>query len=75
VYSFPWDDDGLYDNEGSVADVETKLHVKYAKEGRLSFGVAAVELLDGTKEGGRCKTFDYSAKNIITITAEEKMIK
>jgi transposase len=75
VYSFPRDDDGLYDNEGSIADVETKLHVKYAKEGRFSFGVAAVALLDGTIEGRRCKTFDYSAKNLITITAEEKMIK
>jgi hypothetical protein len=49
--------------------------VKYAKEGRFSFGVATVELINGTKEGRRCKTFDYSAKNLITITVEEKMIK
>jgi hypothetical protein len=75
VDSFPRDDDGLYENEGSIADVETMLHVKYAKEGRFSFRVAAVALLDGTIEGRRCKTFDYSAKNLITITAEEKMIK
>jgi hypothetical protein len=34
-----------------------------------------MELLDGSVEGRRCKTFDYSAKNLITITAEEKMIK
>jgi hypothetical protein len=34
-----------------------------------------VELIDGTNEGCRCRTFDYSAKNLITITAEEKMIK
>jgi hypothetical protein len=75
VYSFPRDEDRLYDNEGSIADVETKRHVKYAKEGRFSFGVAAVALLDGTIEGRHCKTFDYSAKNLITITAEDKMIK
>jgi hypothetical protein len=55
--------------------VFTKLHVKYDKEGRFSFGVAAVKLLDGTVEGRRCRTFDYSAKNLITITAEEKMVR
>jgi hypothetical protein len=32
-------------------DVATKLHEKYLKEGRLSFGVAAVELQDGTVQG------------------------
>jgi hypothetical protein len=30
---------------------------------------------DGTVEGRRCRTFDYSAKNLITITGEEKMIR
>jgi hypothetical protein len=75
LYSFPRDKDGLYDNAGSIADVKTKLHMKYANEGQFSFGVAAVEFLDGTKERRRCKTFDYSANNLITITAEEKMIK
>jgi hypothetical protein len=75
VYSFPWDEEGLCENEGSIADVKTKLHVKYAKEGRFSFGVATVELLDRTKEGHHCNTFDYSTKNLITINAEEKMIK
>jgi hypothetical protein len=48
VYSFPREDDGLYDNEGSIADFETKLHVKYANEGRFSFVVVVVALLDGT---------------------------
>jgi hypothetical protein len=30
---------------------------------------------DGNLEGRRCRTFDYSAKNLITITGEEKMIR
>jgi hypothetical protein len=56
-------------------DVATKLHEKYLKEGRLSFGVAAVELQDGTIQGLHTKTFDYSAKNLITITAEKNIIR
>jgi hypothetical protein len=28
---------------------------------------------DGTIEGHRCRTFDYSVKNLITITGEEKI--
>jgi hypothetical protein len=70
VYSFPRDENGMYAKEGGIPDVDTKLHVKYAKEGRFSFGVASVELSDGTLEGRRCATFDYSAKNLITITAD-----
>jgi hypothetical protein len=62
----------MYDKEGNIPDVETKLHVKYAKEGRFSFGVASVELSNGTLEARRCETFDYSAKNLITITAGKK---
>jgi hypothetical protein len=72
VYSFPRDENGMYAKEGGIPDVDTKLHVKYAKEGRFSFGVASVELSDGTLEGRRCARFDYSAKNLITITAEKK---
>jgi hypothetical protein len=60
----------VYNKEGDLEKVETKLHVKYAKEARFSFGVAAVKLLDGTVEGRQCRTFDDSAKNLITITAE-----
>jgi hypothetical protein len=52
-----------------------KLHVKYVKEGNFSFGVAAMELLDDNKEGRRCKTFDYSNKNLITTITEDTMIK
>jgi hypothetical protein len=55
--------------------VDTKLHCKYPKEGRLFFGVSAVELNYGRIEGRRCAAFDYSAKNLITITGEEKLIK
>jgi hypothetical protein len=75
VYTFPSDEDGIYYAGGGIADVDTKLHVSYAKKCRFSFGVAAVKLHDGTVEGRRCRTFDYSTKNIITIMAEEKMIK
>jgi hypothetical protein len=75
LYTFPLDEDGIYDAEGGIAEVDTKLHVKYAKEGRFNFGVAAVMLHDGTVGRRRCRTFDYSAKNLITITAEEKMKK
>jgi hypothetical protein len=60
---FPRNEDEFFYEEGKIADADTKLHVEYAKEGRFSFGVAAVELHDGTMEGRRCKTFDYSAKN------------
>jgi hypothetical protein len=75
VYYFLRDAGGVYDSEGDAAKVDTKLHVKYAKEGRFSFGVAAVKMHDGTVEGRRCRTFDYSTKNLITITGEEKMIR
>jgi hypothetical protein len=61
----------MYDKEGNIPDVETKLHVKYAKEGRFSFGEALVELSNGTLEGHCCETFDYSAKNLITVTAKK----
>jgi hypothetical protein len=48
LYTFPRDENGIYDAEGGIADVDTKLHVTYAKEGQFSFGVAAVMLHDGT---------------------------
>jgi hypothetical protein len=75
TYLFPRDEKVIFDIDGEVAKVDTKLHVKYAKEGCFSFGVVAVLLSDGTVEGQQCKTFDYSAKNLIMISAEEKMIK
>lgn len=75
VYSFPRNEGGLYDKDGGIGDVDTKLHCKYPKEGRFCFGVSAVELNDGRIEGRRCATFDYSAKNLITITGEEKLIQ
>jgi hypothetical protein len=55
--------------------VDTKLHCKYPKEGRFCFGVSAVELNDGRIEGRHCTPFDYSTKNLITITGEEKLIQ
>jgi hypothetical protein len=74
VYTFPKNEAGLYDKDGRIGDVDTNLLCKYTKEGRFCFGVSDVELSDDTIEGRRCETFDYSAKNLITITAEEKMI-
>jgi hypothetical protein len=74
VFTFPKNEAGLYDKDGRIEDVDTNLHCKYKKEGRFCFAVSAVELSDGTIEGRRCETFDYSAKNLVTITAEEKMI-
>jgi hypothetical protein len=74
AYTFPKNEAGLYDKHGRIGNVDTKLHCKYTKEGRFCFGVSAVELNDGTIEGRRCETFDYSAKILLTIAAEEKMI-
>jgi hypothetical protein len=75
VYSFPRNEGGLYDKDGGIGDVDTKLHCKYPKEGRFCFGVSAVELDDGRIEGRRCATFDYSTKNVITVMGGEKLIK
>jgi hypothetical protein len=74
VCSFPRNENEMYDKADGTPDVETKIHLKDAKEGRFSFSVASVELSNGMLEGCRCETFDYSAKNLITNTAEEKMI-
>jgi hypothetical protein len=74
VYTFPKNEAGLYDKDGRIGNVDTKLHCKYKKEGGFCVGVSAIELSDGTIEGRRCETFDYSAKNLITITAQKKMI-
>jgi hypothetical protein len=74
VYTFPKNEAGLYDKHGWIGNVDTKLHCKYKKEGPFCVVVSAVELNDGTIEGRRCETFNYSAKILITITAEEKMI-
>jgi hypothetical protein len=75
VYSFPRNEGGLYDKDGGIGDVDTKLYCKYPEEGRFCFGVSAVELNDGIIEGCRCANFDYSPKNLITITGEEKLTK
>jgi hypothetical protein len=65
----------LYDKDGGIGDVDTQFHCKYPKERRFCFGVSAVELNNGTIEVRRCVVFDYSAKNLIMITGEEKLIK
>jgi hypothetical protein len=35
MYSFPRDADGVYNSEGDISKVDTKLHVRYATEGRF----------------------------------------
>jgi hypothetical protein len=50
VYSFPRNEGGLYDKDGGIRDVDTKLNCKYPKEGRFCFSVSDVELNDGTFE-------------------------
>jgi hypothetical protein len=47
VYSFSRNEGGLYDKDGGIGDVDTKIYYKYPKEGRFCFGVSAVELNDG----------------------------
>jgi hypothetical protein len=42
VYSFPRNEGCLYDKDGGIGDVDTKLHCKYPKEGHFCFGVSAV---------------------------------
>jgi hypothetical protein len=73
MVSIPWNDDGLFDGNGMVTNVEIKLHTKYAMEARFSISLAAVKLFDGALEGHRCKNFDYSEKPLITLTMWEEM--
>jgi hypothetical protein len=49
VYSFPRDADGVYNSNGDVAQVDTKLHVKFDNEGKFSFGIATVKMHDGNE--------------------------
>jgi hypothetical protein len=58
-----------------VAAQATKLHMKYTEQGRFCCGVASVQLNDGTEEGRRCYSFDYTGCNVVTITIHEKMVK
>jgi hypothetical protein len=39
------------------------------------FGVSDVELNNGKFEGRRCATFNYLARNLITIAGDEKLIE
>ena len=49
--------------------------MKFAKQGRFSFGVCVVIDKNGNKIGVRMKPFDYSGKKIITISAFKKMVQ
>jgi hypothetical protein len=53
--------------------------VKFEKEGRFTFGVAKVKILnpDGsvTVEGRRCHVYDYSSKNMVNMGEWKAMIK
>jgi hypothetical protein len=47
VHYFPRNEGGVYDKDGRIVYMDTKLHCKYPKEGRFCFVVSAVELDDG----------------------------
>ena len=63
-------EDGTYSNER-----KNFLNVKYPDEIRMCFGVASVKKLDGTRQGVRCKPFDYSGKTLVSIDDYEKLIR
>jgi hypothetical protein len=69
------DADGVYKEDGVVADQAERLHSKYSEQGRFAVGVAVVKLPDGSTEGCRCLTYDFTGKNVITISTNECMIK
>jgi hypothetical protein len=74
TYAFPHDEHGAYDEDGVVTDQETRLHMKYSEQGRFCRDVASV-MKDRTEEGRRCHSFDYTERNVVTITVFGKMIK
>jgi hypothetical protein len=75
MYAFPRDADGMYMEDGVVADQADRLHMKYSEQGRFDVGVAAVKLTDGSTKGRRCLTYDYTGKNVITISTDECIVK
>lgn len=75
TYAFPRDADGVYMEDGVVADQAERLHMKYSEQGRFAVGVAAVKLTDGSTKGRRCLTYNYTGKNVITISTDECMVK
>ena len=71
VVQFPRDKDGKYDPDGEFDGEKFITSVKFAKEMRMMFGVATNE----DDEGVRLQPFDYTEKNIETITKMDDEIK
>jgi hypothetical protein len=74
TYVFPQDENGVYLQDGNVADQATKLHMKYMEQGRFWCG-RAVRKKDGAAEGCHCVACDFTGRNVITIATDESMTK
>jgi hypothetical protein len=75
TYAFPRDADGVYMEDGVVDDQEERLHMKCSEQGSFAVGVARVKLTDGSTKGRHCLIYDYTDKNVITISTNECMVK
>jgi hypothetical protein len=74
TYAFLREEHGAYDEDDMEAKQATRLHMKYSEQGRIRYGVASV-VKDGTEEGRRCRSFDYTVHNVVTIAVFDKMMK
>ena len=66
---------GKLDASGEYRDPKVQLKAKYTKETRLLVGVAAVKNADGTIEGKRCETWDYSGTWLDSITVFDAAVQ
>ena len=64
---FRRDKTGKLDPNGKLSPRRYELHCKYQDSSRFAFGVAAVELPDGTIAGRRCNIITYSGRWVCTI--------
>ena len=60
---------------GELAPEKPELHVKYAKETRLSLGVAKVKQPDGQFVGKNCLPYNYTGCWLHTITDYERLVQ
>jgi len=70
---FHRDEEGNSDPKGGFRDKKKALQVKYAKQVKISFGVALVNKHEGAV-GVRINSFDYTNKNIITVREFKKLV-
>lgn len=71
----PKNEEGKPDENGKLPPPKTKPTWKYVKQGRYCMGVASVKTLRGVIEGRRANFFDYSEKNILSISQYEEKIE